>query len=123
MARILIIDDDEQVRRMFELMLQDAGYEVDTAKDGVEGMQIFEKDSYDVVILDIIMPEQEGIETFRKMRSVQKNVKVIAVSGGGKAGPESYLPMAKSFGARFTFEKPVDRKELLNAVHALVEEG
>lgn len=116
MKKILVIDDDEQFRVMLKVLLEHQGYSVILAFDGNNGFAKFGEESPDLVITDIIMPEQEGIETIGKIRKANKNIPIIAVSGGGRSGPDSYLPLARGLGASKTFSKPFDREEFLGAV-------
>lgn len=116
MARILITDDDSQVRTMLHQMLERAGYEVVDAKDGREAIKLFKEQPADLVITDIIMPEKEGIETIMELKRDYPGIKIFAISGGGRVGPENYLKLAEKIGALRTFSKPFDRKEMLAAV-------
>lgn len=116
MARILIIDDDILIREMLSQMLEKEGFEVAYAENGIKAERIYRKTPVDLVITDIIMPDKEGLETIVELRRDFPHIKIIAISGGGRIGPEPYLKMAKSMGAMFTFVKPIDRKELLDAI-------
>jgi CheY-like chemotaxis protein len=118
MPRILIIDDEEQVRAVFREMLERSGYEVFEAANGKEGLRLQREKSADLIITDIIMPEKEGLETIRELLRGFPEVKIIAVSGGGRIGPDQYLDVAKKLGAARTFNKPVNLKELLQAVQS-----
>ncbi|QTA88344.1 response regulator [Desulfonema magnum] len=122
MARILIIEDDELVRSMLKTMLEREGYEVLEAPDGKEGIKVSNNSPADLVITDIIMPEKEGIETIIELKQISPKMKIIAISGGGRIGAETYLNIAKKFGAAFTFTKPIDRKELLNAIQEVLKQ-
>ena len=119
MPRILVVDDEEQVRRVLRLVLERAGYEVDTAADGNEAVAVFDPVRHDVVITDIVMPEKEGIETIQELRQKSTGVRIIAISGGGRISPEEYLDWAKRFGVHCTFTKPINRDELLSTLAAL----
>ncbi|MBN2525524.1 MAG: response regulator [Deltaproteobacteria bacterium] len=119
MTRILVIDDDVQVCTMLERFFARKGYEVDVAYDGFQGITKFHPEKTNLVITDLVMPEKEGIETVMELRSRHPDVKIIAISGGGRVGPESYLEIARELGAQRTFEKPVDFDELLGAVEEL----
>lgn len=123
MTRILVIDDDVQICKMLDRFLTKKGYEVAVAYNGVEGVQFFDKRGAHLVITDLVMPEKEGIETVMELRAKSPDVKIIAISGGGRVGPESYLEIAKELGAQRTFEKPVDFNELLFAVEELIAEA
>lgn len=120
MKRILVIDDDVQMREMLRQMLEREGYNVRDASDGKVAMRLFAEEPADLVITDIIMPEKEGIEVIREFRRDFPEVKIIAISGGGYVGPQTYLKIAKGMGAMRTFAKPVGRGELLDAVHDLI---
>lgn len=121
MPRVLVIDDDEQIRSLLRAILEREGYEVETAADGAQGLNFFRKDPADLVITDILMPEKEGLETIRELCDEFPDVKIIAISGGGSlAHPEVYLELCKKFGALRTFQKPVDRHELVTAVREII---
>ena len=120
MARILIIDDDVQILDMLRQTLELKGYEVVDATNGKEGIRLYRENPADLIITDIVMPEKEGIETIIELKRNFPDVKIIAISGGGRITPEGYLSMAKRLGANRTFEKPVERDELLAAVRELI---
>ena len=119
MKRLLVIDDEEQFRLMMRRLLEKEGYEVSEAADGDEGLEACRISKPDVVITDIIMPEKEGIETILSMRKEFPDMKIIAVSGGGRNAPGNYLILAERLGAHVTMEKPLDRARLLQAVERL----
>jgi len=116
MARILIIDDEEQFRQMLRQMLEHAGYEVIEAADGEQGEQLYRQQPTDLIITDIFMPEKEGIETIIEMKHEFPDVKIIAMSGGGRNNGLRYLKHAEHLGADRIFEKPFGRQELLSAI-------
>lgn len=118
---ILVIDDDESIRLLLRAVLEPEGYQVLEASDGVKGLQEYEKNPTDLVITDLIMPGKEGIETIRDLCREFPGVKIIAVSGGGRIGPDSYLKMAKGVGARRTLRKPFDRNSLVKTVEEVIE--
>lgn len=122
MAKILVIDDEPSILLMIKKMLEKAGHEVDMALNGREGMELFEENKPDLLITDIIMPEKEGLETIFELRRKYPELKIIAISGGGRIGPEEYLPGAKLFGANMVFQKPLDQKEFMKAVSLLLNE-
>ena len=106
MARILVIEDDDEVRELLRQILEHVGYEVEEANDGDEGIKRYRETQSDLIITDIIMPKKEGIETITDLRMEFPDVKVIAISGGGRLGPEPYLEVAQSFGANRIIMKP-----------------
>ena len=97
MHRILVIDDDHHILLMIKKMLERAGFEVDLAANGDEGLELFKKLSVDLVITDIIMPEKEGLETIREMKRLRSDLKIIAMSGGGKVSSDNYLNLQNNF--------------------------
>ena len=116
MARILIVEDDDQVRGLIRKVLERAGFEVVVASNGNEAIKIFNNDPADLVIADILMPGKDGLEVVRDLKRNYDDVKIIAISGGGQIGPESYLDLAKKFGAEYTLTKPFSMSELLESV-------
>jgi DNA-binding response OmpR family regulator len=118
MKKILIIDDDVMVRASIVHILEDGGYEVLIAEDGVRGMALFRSEHPDLVVTDIIMPEQEGIQTINEIRSAKPDAKIIAISGSGRFCSADFLGMARRLGAADAIEKPFDPDELLRRVNA-----
>jgi CheY-like chemotaxis protein len=116
MARILIIDDESQIRSMLRLMLERVGYEIAEAPDGIEGIRQYRENPADLIITDLIMPNKDGIGMIIDLKKEFPKVKIIAMSGGGVNRPEGYLDGAKKLGATRTLTKPIDREEMLKAV-------
>jgi len=121
MPRILIIDDDDIIRRMLRLMLTKAGYDVLDAADGKEGIERFRENDVDLVITDLIMPEKEGLEMIMELKTDFPDVKIIAMSGGAQMGPEGYLQLADALGAQRTLKKPIAREDLLAAIEEILD--
>jgi CheY-like chemotaxis protein len=113
--RILIIDDEPALRMLVRRMLESAGHDVVEAEHGRAGVELYEKQAFDVVVTDIIMPESEGLETVRRLRGIAPGLRIVAISGGGR-GAADYLGMASAFGANATLPKPFRREELLACV-------
>ena len=86
-------------------------------------MQKMREQPADLVITDLIMPEQEGLETISTLRKEFPMVKIVAISGGGRIGPEAYLPAARELGANLVFSKPFDVKEFVAAIRGLLEDA
>ena len=120
MGKILIIDDEPYILLMLKKMLEKIGHEVELASNGREGMEMFRNDVVDMVITDIIMPDKEGLEIILEMKQSNPDLKIIAISGGGRISPESYLECAKHFGASRVFQKPFSQKEFVSAVKILM---
>jgi CheY-like chemotaxis protein len=120
MPRILVIDDDAQVRALLAQMLERAGYDVAVADNGETGCRAFREAPTDLIITDMVMPEKGGVETIMDLRADFPEVKIIAMSGGGRTGPYSYLKLAERFGAKMVFSKPLRKEKILEAVSELV---
>ena len=116
MPKILVIDDDALVRASIVLLLMDAGYQVSSAENGALGMAVFRSEQPDLIITDIIMPEQEGIQTITEIRKDKSDAKIIAISGGARVGHADFLKIALVLGAMATISKPFDQDELLTLV-------
>jgi len=121
LASILIIEDDNEVREFLESVLTRAGYQTHTAANGREGVQVFRTGNFDLVITDIIMPEKDGIETIMDMKRERSDLRVLAISGGGRAEPDNYLESARLLGADATMKKPFTNQEIIATVKQLLE--
>lgn len=112
-AKILVVDDDAAVREVVASMLRTAGYEVSLAANGREALSSLQREQFRVIITDLVMPEQEGIETIKLIRRDYPDVRVIAMSGafGG-----DYLRIAGYLGAHGTLAKPLQLATVLKAV-------
>ncbi len=121
MARILVVDDELAIRDMLKRMLERQEHEVSLAEDGKQALKIIDSFSPQILITDLIMPEKEGIETILEVRKRNPQIKIIAISGGGRIGPESYLKLAISVGAARALTKPFAQDELLSAVNDLLK--
>jgi len=120
MAQILIIEDDERLRLALKENLQLHGYDVSDAANGLEGTNMFRSNRADLIVMDIIMPEKEGIETIRELKRDYPTVKIIAISGGGALGPEHYLNVALALGADKALKKPFRTESLLYQIEDLL---
>jgi len=119
MARILVVDDDVQMRRLLREALTRARHTVDEAVDGLHALSRFAESHPDLVIVDLIMPEREGIETIQALRRGSPALPIIAISGGGRSSPESYLSIAIGVGANRAYRKPFRLEDILAAVNDL----
>lgn len=120
MKHILVIDDEPPIRLMLRKLLEFEGYEVSEASDGVEAIERYNENPPDLVITDLIMPEKEGLETMAELFKKNRNLKVIAMSGGGRSQPGGYLHTAKLLGAVETFEKPIRKNELIKTIKNVI---
>lgn len=121
MARILLIDDEDMVRAMLRQMLERSGYDVMDAPNGRVGVRLYRAAPADIVITDIFMDDQEGLETITELRHDFPNVKIIAISGGNRLDNFDGLSIARKLGAQRTFTKPFNRDVILEAIRELLE--
>ena len=120
MNKILLVDDDDEFRRMLRLTLVRLGYEVIEARNGREALHLQRVAENEVMITDLIMPDQEGLETIMAFRREFPAVRIIAMSGGGRINATDFLNMAKLFGASQTLTKPFSNPELTMALEAVL---
>ncbi|CAM3118623.1 response regulator [Rariglobus hedericola] len=116
MPRILIIDDEVSFRSMLRVALEQMGHVVSEAADGGAGVQAYITEPADVVVTDLIMPGKEGIETIMDLRRHDPQVKIIAMSGGGRMTTIDYLQIAKRVGAKKILPKPFGYEEIRVAI-------
>ncbi len=116
MKRILVVDDEAQIRTMLTQMLEQEGYEVLTAENGEEGLTLVQKHAFDLVITDMIMPVKDGLKFIMELIKDYPDLKILAISGGGAIKAERYLTMAGYLGDIATLEKPFKRERLLELV-------
>lgn len=120
MSRILVIDDDEDLRTYLKNILSASGFAVEVAADGNEGIIKLEEFNPDLLITDIIMPNKEGLELLNELKKGRSELKIIAISGGYELS-DLYLEMADKLGADLTIKKPfADKYIILNAVEQLL---
>ena len=114
--QVLVIDDDAAVRQTIALLLEDAGIEVVQAGDGKAGLSALQRCRPDLIVTDVIMPEKEGLETIIEIRRLDRQLPIIAISGGGRIGNADFLEIASRLGASVTLPKPFDPETLVNLV-------
>lgn len=120
MPTILIIDDEPDVREFLATALRRPGYQIFTAGNGLEGVHLCRREAVDLVVTDLVMPGQEGLETIIELRREHPQLPVIAISGGERGGNQHYLSAASLCGAERVFDKPVSAASLLAAVRDLI---
>ncbi len=119
MASVLVVDDEEPVRRLIRQALERAEFQVREAVDGKDALAQYRTAPTDLVIMDILMPGQDGLESIIQLRREFPMAKVIAITGGHEMiGVLNYLEVAKMLGARRTLHKPFDLKDLVEAAEA-----
>jgi CheY-like chemotaxis protein len=120
MPGILIVEDDKELREMLKVSLIRHKYSVYEATDGKDAISHFKASIIDLVVTDLIMPEEDGLKVIMKLRELKPKLKIIAISGGGKAGPGSYLKLAKALGADAVFSKPFSINDLISKIEGLL---
>ena len=124
MAKILVIDDEPALRNILRLTLESAGHEVLEAPDGEVGTRIFSTEKLDILITDIVMPNQDGIGTIREARTADPDLRIIAICGGGhNSGELDYLEVAQKMGAHRVYRKPFKPSEIAAAVDELLNQA
>jgi DNA-binding response OmpR family regulator len=121
MQNILVIDDDKLMCLALAKILISAGYNVVQAADGEEGLKLYRSQDFDLVITDLIMPDKEGIQIIRELRKENSQIRIIAMSAGGRGGATDYLKWARLMGAKQCLSKPIKRDDLLAAVQAVLD--
>jgi CheY-like chemotaxis protein len=117
MAQILLIDDDEQFRAMLAQMLAEDGHQVTTARDGDEGFRMASQSNSDLIITDILMPRQDGIQMIVALSHGANKVPIVAMSGGRRAISADFnLESATLVGVKATLSKPFTRADLRRAL-------
>src|SRR5664279_232277 len=120
MPGVLIVEDDKELREMLKLSLLRRNFTVFEADNGKSAIAHFKPTITDLVVTDIIMPEEDGLKVIMKLRELKPTIKIIAISGGGKAGPGSYLNMAKALGADAVYSKPFSINDLIVTIEQLL---
>lgn len=117
-ASILVVDDDADVRSVLVRMLEIGGYKVFEAGDGKQAVAEAHAHPIDLLITDLVMPEQEGIETIKLLRKEYPALKIIAISGafGG-----DFLAVAGYLGATETLQKPLQLDAILSTVERVLK--
>jgi DNA-binding NtrC family response regulator len=118
--KILLVDDEEAIRKMIRAVLGNELYEYGEATNGLEAQAVLEKQHFDLIITDVIMPDCDGIELVMAIRRKQPDIKVIVMSGGGRVRAGHYLDLAGKLGAAKVFEKPFDTAALRQTVKELL---
>ena len=121
MALVLVVDDDPLFREIAREVLIQAGHDVLLAENGVEATKVAAEPPPDLAVVDMLMPERDGIETIRDLRGRWPRVKLIAVSAGSRGlEPNLLLRAAKAMGADAAIEKPVDYEFLTKMIGELL---
>jgi CheY-like chemotaxis protein len=120
MAGVLIVEDDKELREMISISLTRRKLTVMEAINGRDAIIHFKPSITDLVVTDLIMPEEDGLKVIMKLKELKPSLKIIAISGGGKAGPGSYLKLAKALGADAIYSKPFSINDLIAKIEELI---
>jgi len=122
MARILVVDDEEDIRVLTEMILSREGYDVDLAKDGVEALKYMTEYDYDLVILDVVMPRKNGFGVVEDMKKTERlwDVPVVLFT---VLGPDVRLMFTEETGVDDYIQKPFAREEFLFKVEGLLNKA
>jgi DNA-binding response OmpR family regulator len=116
------MDDDAPLRGALRVALEAAGYEVLEAGDGDAGLRLQREQGAALVLVDIFMPQRDGLEVIRALRAETPQTKIVAMSGGGQTGQIEVLRAAAAFGAARILLKPFAPRDLLTAIRELLGE-
>lgn len=125
LASILVIDDDSAVRATIEVVLKREGHKIALAADGRKGLQRFQVGQFDLLIVDIFMPDMDGLETIGLVQKLQPGIPIVVISGyhsGANSMPD-FLNMATKLGAVYSLQKPFRPADLLEAVATCLREA
>ena len=114
---VLVADDDQDILELFRLLLEEGGYKVITASNGKIALSLAAQHAFDAAIIDLVMPEQDGIESIQLLRRKHPHVKIVAVSGAFEG---DFLAVAKSLGASAALMKPLRQSTLLHIMNNLL---
>ncbi len=120
MPGVLIVEDEKDLREMLKVSLVRRKFSVFEAANGKDAIAHFKPSITDLVVTDLIMPDEDGLKVIMKLRELKPSIKIIAISGGGKAGPGSYLNLAKALGADAIYSKPFSINELIAKIEDLL---
>lgn len=118
---VLLADDDPIILTLVETWLTDAGYTVYVARNGNEAIALYKAHHPKLIVLDMIMPEKEGLQTIIDLRKEDPAVVIIAISAKAELGGVNFLNIAQQMGARHTMTKPLDRLRLLSVINEELE--
>jgi DNA-binding response OmpR family regulator len=119
-SNILVVDDEPSVCQLLQKTLELVGYHVVCATGGRTASRLMRQQPFDLVITDVLMPDQDGLELIRELRHNNPSVRIVAMSGGGLIKPQVYLESAKGLGAGVLLQKPFNRDQLLAAINRVL---
>ena len=121
MARILVVEDEKLINIMFREALENAGYEMEAAYDGQEGMDKHRKQPFDLIIADIMMPRTDGVQMITELREQYPDVKILVITAISLSGPH-YREMKRKLAGIPILQKPVNKDVLTSKVKDMLGE-
>lgn len=118
MKTVLVVDDDPGIRKFIRKVLEKENLTIVEASDGHEGLKLFRDNAPTVVLIDVIMPEMDGLAAIEEMKRIDGQSRIVAMSGGLVLIPQAYLDEASNLGADHTLAKPIDRQQLVKTIRA-----
>ena len=123
-ARILVVEDNILLREILRRVLVLHHYTVDGAEDGRAALALYQKNRYDVVLLDMIMPQLDGVETICALHELDRGARLVAMSGGGeRIGSDLCMGWAHHLGVRWLLRKPFTQEQLLTTLRSALAEA
>ena len=116
-----MLDDDKELRTTFSLLLSKDGYSVTQAYTGRDALTLHQKEPYDLVIIEMLLPENQGFETLTELRKLPSPPKTIATARPGWMPTEVYSKMARQLGVHGTLPKPFQPEQLLALVKNVLD--
>ncbi len=117
---ILLVDDEPMIREGLKIALEMEGHKTMTAADGNEAIKMVEENKPQIIITDIIMPESDGIEVICTLKESNPEIKILAISGGGRISANDHLRIARQLGATGVLAKPFSTEELICEINKLM---
>jgi len=121
--RILVVEDDAEMRHLFGLLLNGDGYEVTLCADGAEALSMYRKSPFDLVILELLLTEHDGFETLIKLRRMASPPRIIVTTRSSWTAAEVFFKMAKQLGAHEALAKPFTAEQFLGITRKLLAEN
>lgn len=122
MARIMVVDDSGMTRKMVSFTISREGYQVDTAENGVDALEKLYRSPFDLIIMDMNMPQMDGMELLRRLRDDEQYREVPVIILSSNAAPLE-IQRAMKAGANYYLIKPTDSEKLVKCVGTIVKGG
>jgi CheY-like chemotaxis protein len=120
--RILVVDDDAEMRLMFGLLLTGQGYQVVSCATGTEALSLYRKNSFDVVVIELLLAEHDGFETLMKLRREPSQPRIMVTTRSSWTASDIFFKMAKQLGAHEALAKPFTGEQFLGITRKLLAE-